>query len=82
MHVEQQFPITVFDEDGTVLGDYFVDLLIERQLVVERKAADCIANAHVAQVLGYLRSSRFEHGLLMNFGAERFQIRKLKLGAI
>ncbi len=82
LHVEQQFPITVFDDDGTVLGDYFVDLLVERQLVVEIKAADCIANAHIAQVLGYLRSSRFEHGLLINFGAERFQIRKLKLDAI
>ena len=82
LHVEQQFPMTVFDEDGTVLGDYFVDLLVERQLVVEIKAADCIANAHIAQVLGYLRSSRFEHGLLINFGAERFRIRKLKLDAI
>ncbi len=28
LHVEQQFPITVFDEDGTVLGDYFADLLV------------------------------------------------------
>ena len=82
LHVEQQFPITVFDEDGTVLGDYFVDLLVERCLIVEIKAANGIADEHIAQLLGYLRSSRFEHGLLINFGAPRFQIRKLKLQAM
>ena len=82
LHVEQQFPIRVFDEDGTLLGDYFADLLIERCLIVEIKAANGIADEHIAQLLGYLRSSRFEHGLLINFGANRFQIRKLKLQAL
>lgn len=82
LHIEQQFPIRVFDEDGTLLGDYFADLLIERCMVVEIKAANGIADEHVAQLLGYLRSSRFEHGLLINFGATRFQIKKLKLQAL
>ncbi len=79
--VEMQFPITVFDEDGTVLGDYFADLLVERCLIVEIKACKGIADEHIVQLLGYLRSSRFEHGLLINFGAERFQIKKLVLRA-
>ena len=82
LYVEQQFPISVFDEDGTPLGDYFADLLVERCLIVEIKAAQSIADEHLAQLLGYLRSSRFEHGLLINFGAEKFQIRKLKLEAL
>jgi GxxExxY protein len=30
----------------------------------------------VAQLLGYLRASRIEHGLLVNFGAAKFQIKK------
>lgn len=47
-----------------------------------KKAAQGIADEHIAQVLGYLRLSRFEHGLLINFGAPRFQIRKLKLQAL
>lgn len=82
LHVEQQFPITVYDEDGTVLGDYFADLLVERCLIVEIKASQGIADEHIAQLLGYLRSSRFEHGLLIKFGAPRFQIKKLKLQAL
>jgi hypothetical protein len=34
------------------------------------------AGLHAAQILGYLRSDRREHGLLINFGSYKFQIRK------
>lgn len=37
---------------------------------------------HVAQVLGYLRASRIEHGLLLNFGASKFEIRKYVLSQV
>jgi GxxExxY protein len=76
LKVEQQFPLKVFDEDGTPIGEYFADLIIEDTLIVELKACRAIAGEHVAQMLGYLRSARREHGLLMNFGGHRFQIRK------
>jgi GxxExxY protein len=74
--VEQQFPLSVHDEDGTLLGEYYADLLVEGELVVELKAVKTTANEHVAQILGYLRSSRKQHGLLINFGAPVFYIRK------
>ena len=79
LHVEQQHPLKVFDLDGTVLGDYFADLLIEKELIVELKACKVLASEHVAQLLGYLRACRIEHGLLINFGAQRFQIKKYAL---
>ncbi len=31
--VEQQYPLKVYDEDGTVLGEYFADLFIEAKLI-------------------------------------------------
>src|SRR5438132_10552277 len=58
MNVQQQHPINVYDEDGTLLGEYFADLLVEGRLVVELKAARALADDHVAQILGYLKSSR------------------------
>jgi GxxExxY protein len=76
LHAKQQHPIEVFDEDGTSIGEYFADLLVEDALIVELKASRTIVNEHVAQVLGYLRSARREHGLLINFGSYKFQIRK------
>jgi GxxExxY protein len=79
LDVKQQHPLNVYDEDGTLIGEYFADLLVDNRLIVELKAAKALADEHVAQVLGYLRASRIEHGLLMNFGAQKFEIRKYAL---
>ena len=67
----------VLDEDGTEVGSYFADLLVDDVLIIEIKAAKTPANEHVAQILGYLKSIRKDHGLLINFGAEHFEIRKM-----
>ena len=79
LHVAQQHPLKIFDEDGTVLGEYFADLLVEEELLLELKACKGLSNEHVAQILGYLRACRMEHGLLINFGAPKLQIRKYAL---
>ncbi|MCK5862095.1 MAG: GxxExxY protein [Candidatus Hydrogenedentes bacterium] len=76
LEVKQQYPIKVYDEDGTLIGDYFADLLVENKLVIELKTAKRIAPEHEAQILGYLKTSHLEHGLLINFGAYKFEIRK------
>ena len=74
--VRQQHPLPVFDEDGTLLGDYFADLIFEDRLLIELKACRTLAEEHTAQILGYLKASRFSHGLLINFGSYKFQIKK------
>ena len=77
--MEQQVPLNVYDEDGTEIGEYYADLYIEKCLIVEVKACRDTVDEHIAQLLGYLRSSNIEHGLLINFGNQRFQIKKLAL---
>ena len=74
--VERQKPLEVRDEDGTVLGEYLADLCLENCLLVEIKAVRSLVDEHVAQILGYMRASRFQHGLLVNFGSPRFEIKK------
>jgi GxxExxY protein len=76
VEVAQQYPLTVYDEDGTVIGEYLADLLVGGQLIVELKACRALADEHTAQILGYLKSARIEHGLLINFGSYKFQIKK------
>jgi GxxExxY protein len=76
LSVEQQCPIKIYDEDGTEIGDYIADLLVEREIIVELKAAKSIAPEHTAQLMGYLKSAKKKHGLLINFGSYRFQIKK------
>jgi GxxExxY protein len=79
VQVKQQHALQVLDEDGTVLGDYFADLLVSGELIVELKACKALADEHTAQLLGYLRGSRIEHGLLINFGSGKLEIRKFVL---
>jgi len=79
LKVEQQYPLKVYDEDGTVLGEYFADLFVEDCLIIELKACKALAQEHIAQLLGYLRACHIEHGLLINFGAPKFEIKKYAL---
>lgn len=76
LKVEQQHPLTVYDEDGTVLGEYFADLYIEDCLIVELKACKHTTDEHVSQILGYLKSARVHDGLLINFGSTKLYIKK------
>ena len=64
------------DEDGTLIGVYLADLLVEDVVVVELKTAKALAVEHEAQILGYLKSARLQHGLLINFGSPKFEMRK------
>jgi GxxExxY protein len=76
LKVQQQYPLKVYDEDGTILGEYFADLFVEDRLIIELKAVKRTTDEHVAQLLGYLTSSRIETGLLINFGASRLFVKK------
>lgn len=75
----QQFSIQIKDEDGTLLGDFRADILVEKKLILELKACKTLAEEHVAQTLGYLKGTGLRHALLINFGAPRLQIKKLIL---
>src|SRR5207248_9145455 len=72
-------PLKVHDENATVIGDYNADLFVDNRLIIELKACRTLADEHIAQLLGYLKSSKIEHGLLINFGSSKFQIKKYAL---
>ena len=76
IRVEQQQCVRVFDEDGTLLGLLKTDILVERMLICEIKSVGALVDAHTAQLLGYLRATRIQHGLLINFGGPKLDDRK------
>jgi len=76
LDVRQQHPLHVYDEDGTLIGEFFADLYVENRLVVELKAARAVINEHIAQLLGYLKSGRIETGMLINFGSPVLHVKK------
>ena len=74
--VETQVPIQVRDEDGFILGDYVAVMIVDG-IIIELKAVSTLLEIHIAQLLNYLKATGLEHGLLINFGSEKFQCRKV-----
>ena len=79
LKIEQQHHLQVVDEDGTILGDFIADLYVENCLIIELKACKAIISDHTAQLLGYLRASRIEHGLLISCGSSKLEVKKYVL---
>jgi GxxExxY protein len=69
LNVATQVPIKVY-YDGQLVGEYFADLLVEKQVIIELKASENLCLEHEAQLLNYLKSTHIEIGLLLNFGSE------------
>jgi GxxExxY protein len=75
--IERHRRLRVHDEDGTPLGDYFADLVIDRLVLLEVKAVAWFAPVHHAQTINYLKITGLEVGMLINFGAPRLQVKRL-----
>lgn len=76
--VEAQKKIKVFYK-GDGVGTYFADLVVNNEILLELKAVESINNIHKAQVLNYLKATGLKLGLLINFGKERVEYKRLVL---
>ena len=65
--VEKQRRVKVFYADYEV-GDYYADLVVEDNVIVELKAAEALCEDHEFQLINYLKAPEIEVGLLINFG--------------
>lgn len=67
LYVERQKPINVYYETELV-GEYYSDLIVENNVIIELKAAESICEEHENQLINYLKATKIEVGLLLNFG--------------
>jgi GxxExxY protein len=65
----KQVPIKVFYE-GVQVGDYYADIMVDDDVVIELKAADSLIEEHEHQLVNYLKATNIEVGLLLNFGKD------------
>jgi GxxExxY protein len=66
-NVLQQKKIKVYYE-GEEVGDSESDLTVNDLVIVETKAKESLREEHEAQLINYLKATKIEVGLLMNFG--------------
>jgi GxxExxY protein len=65
----RQVPLPVLYKEIRLDCGYRMDLVIQRELIIEIKAVERLMPIHEAQVLTYLRLSGRKIGLLMNFNS-------------
>lgn len=76
LHAEKQQPLMV-EFRGQVVGEFYADVLVEDKVIVELKAVKALLPEHQAQVINYLKATGKDVGLLVNFGSQKLEYKRL-----
>jgi GxxExxY protein len=74
LRLKQQYYLQIL-YDSIVVGEYFVDLIVEECVLVELKAVKNLDDGNFAQCMSYLKASCLKVCLLINFGHPRVEIK-------
>jgi len=75
LKVEEEKPLKVHYEDE-IVGDFYVDLYINGEIVVELKSVQHLVKEHEVQLVNYLTALKKETGLLINFGPSKVEVKR------
>lgn len=73
---EREFPIEVMYQQQ-LIGQYRLDFVVEKTVILEFKALLTLAKIHEQQVISYLTASGLPIGLLINFGSSRLEHKRI-----
>jgi GxxExxY protein len=73
---EKEKHLTVYYQNYDV-GGMRADFVVAGKLILELKALSGLDPLHIFQVRNYLKAFNFDEGLLINFGSESLQIKKI-----
>jgi GxxExxY protein len=65
--VENQVSVPLYYKGENLNKDFRIDILVEKEIVIELKAVDYILPVHEAQIISYLKLTDKKLGLLINF---------------
>jgi len=75
LKVEEEKPLKVY-YDSQVIGDFYVDLLVEDEIVIELKSVENLAKVHEVQLVNYLNGLKKDIGLLINCGPSGVEVKR------
>jgi len=64
---------------GLEVGEYYADIVVENQVILEIKAVDSLQKIHEAQLLNYLKATGYKIGILVNFAHPKAEIKRFVL---
>ena len=71
--VQKLITVYYFDE---VVGDFYADIIVNNQIILELKSVRRIVKAHESQLVNYLVATKRDVGLLINFGEQKVEIKR------
>jgi len=75
LETEEEQPLKVY-YDSQVVGEFYADLFVEDEIVVELKSVQNLAKDHAVQLVNYLNGLEKDIGLLINFGPSGVEIKR------
>lgn len=78
MEVEPQKELRVRYK-GANVGYFIADIVVNNKILLELKAVEKLGSFHQAQVIHYLKATGLKLGILINFGTERVESKRLVL---
>jgi GxxExxY protein len=66
---ESQKNINIYYDEKPLDQFYKADLVCYDSIIIELKAVKILTNEHKAQIINYLKATKFKLGLLVNFGS-------------
>ncbi|HLM00581.1 MAG TPA: GxxExxY protein [Pyrinomonadaceae bacterium] len=75
LKAENQIPLQVKFR-GEIVGEFFVDILVEDKILIELKVVNGLTKEFYAQTINYLKATGIEVGLLINFGNAKLEYRR------
>ncbi|MCE1163971.1 MAG: GxxExxY protein [Bacteroidetes bacterium] len=70
LEVERQKPIPLIYKEVKLDCGYRLDLLVNKEVIVELKSVECLMPIHEAQLISYLKLANIKTGLLINFNTK------------
>jgi GxxExxY protein len=67
LEVNQMVGVPLHYKSVPIQKQYFIDILVENEIILELKSIDAILSIHEAQILSYLRLTNKRLGFLINF---------------
>jgi len=74
---EQKFEVTY--KGVTLPHAFYADIVVDQKILLEAKACDRFHESHTKQVLNYLAASKLKLGLLVNFGSNSLEWKRVVL---
>ncbi|MBC8278373.1 MAG: GxxExxY protein [FCB group bacterium] len=76
LKAKSQVKLDVYFHEA-IVGEFFADIIVEDKVILELKTVKMLAPEHQAQLINYLKATRYKLGLLINFGKRKIEYKRL-----